>query len=110
MDDSSDSSINAGPSRAQAQKQVLQALEELKRTAVDASDNVQYLNAEATLQVFVIPNAATIACEAFAISSQSTTGTKFRNLERTASKVYTPFRAALFEYAAEMKNSRDTSS
>mmetsp|Transcript_5103 Transcript_5103/g.12280 ORF Transcript_5103/g.12280 Transcript_5103/m.12280 type:complete len:80 (-) Transcript_5103:144-383(-) len=64
----------------EAQDDVIRALEELKGAVVNARDSTEYLNTEV-----------------------STLDSKMRVLERSAGLVYTPFRASLYEYAAENK-------
>mmetsp|Transcript_26841 Transcript_26841/g.52359 ORF Transcript_26841/g.52359 Transcript_26841/m.52359 type:complete len:81 (+) Transcript_26841:55-297(+) len=65
---------------AEAQEDVIRALEELKAAVVNAKDSTEYLNTEV-----------------------SSLDGKMRMLERSAGLVYTPFRASLYEYAAENK-------
>ncbi len=65
----------------EAQNRVLAELRNLKAALVAVGDSVSYLNAE----------------------TKDLDG-KMRELEKSASKVYTPFRAALFEFAADQRS------
>eukprot|EP00960_Hanusia_phi_P051369 760763-Hanusia_phi.AAC.1 len=65
-----------------AQQRVLDALQGLKNAVQQMDDSVCYLNAEAGLLKG-----------------------KMRKLETSSNMLYAPFRAALFEYAAESRGS-----
>jgi hypothetical protein len=86
--------------------------QELKAAVTSVNDSVSYLNAETGLldqQVrplsflgrFSAQNRSSLS-EAPSPSRVTHTGAQMRELERQTALVYTPFRAALFEYAVSV--------
>jgi hypothetical protein len=84
-----------------AQAAVIRSLQNLKSAVVQAGDSVSYLNAEVLQIHFHIFSHSKLTHAQLSVLDG-----KMKKLERAAGVVYHPFRASLFEYAAEFKNGR----